>query len=554
MKDKEEILSQYIDSLNAEKRPKEHHTPIDSPELEELFETVRKVRSLKEPTMPNDSFKENLSQSLLQNLSPKIGKKDNKGRWFTVVASMAAVLIMAVFMNFFSKLGGGDIVYAMEKAFHEVKAYHGFLEIVQINAEGHSTSQRTLEVWADKEGHYYTKTLEGSSAGLITANNGQQKWQIRPDLNQVHLFPAFPDTYGFTFELGKEIENVKNALSYEIVGEDMVDGRKANLIKISPDGGLPYHIWIDTETKLPLQKEYALQNALQYKITYKEIEFLDAIPEELTSYHLPAGYEEINTNPEQIITDMDEAKKVLGFTPKVLNKVPAGYIQDNIAIQPNAELVKLYYTTVNENTKIVFIQGKTDDAFRPASNAILGKINHHDVEIQSPVYEDLGILGGGLYSEITRLTSLRWQQKDFEYAVVGNVSLEELITFTKDLTNATIEIPTSDQEFSVKPQVHVTVDLQVEENEQKSVDAGSSPWKLDPAFVAQVFVSLKMNPEGIIGEYPIQEKDLKILQNNGKNAIVEITRDITPIKRVYLQRLVRQDSTGIWTVVGYDSL
>ncbi len=98
------------------------------------------------------------------------------------------------------------------------------------------------------------------------------------------------------------------------------------------------------------------------------------------------------------------------------------------------------------------------------------------------------------------------------------------------------------------------MDLEAEENQQKSVDAGQSPWKLDPVYVAQVFVSLQISPDGITGEYPVSMEDLTLTANDGKNAVVEVTGQQSPIKRVYLKRLIRQDSTGIWTVVGYDPL
>ena len=110
------------------------------------------------------------------------------------------------------------------------------------------------------------------------------------------------------------------------------------------------------------------------------------------------------------------------------------------------------------------------------------------------------------------------------------------------------------EQSSVKPQVEVPVDLEAEEGDQKNADAGHSPWKLDPAFVAQVFVSLKISPEGIQGEYPIKYEELKIVQNTGKEAVIDVSGSNTPIKRVYLKRLVRQDNTGIWTVVGYDPI
>jgi hypothetical protein len=102
------------------------------------------------------------------------------------------------------------------------------------------------------------------------------------------------------------------------------------------------------------------------------------------------------------------------------------------------------------------------------------------------------------------------------------------------------------------PQVQVPVDLKVVKREQSSVDEGHSPWKLDPIFVAQVFVSLKISPEGIQGDYPIKYEELKIIKSNEKDAVVEVGGINTPIKTVYLKRLIKQDNTGIWTVVGYN--
>ena len=47
----EKDLSHYIDSLNNEKKPKEHDNTLGSNELEELLETVHLVRSIKEPVL-----------------------------------------------------------------------------------------------------------------------------------------------------------------------------------------------------------------------------------------------------------------------------------------------------------------------------------------------------------------------------------------------------------------------------------------------------------------------------------------------------------------------
>lgn len=101
--------------------------------------------------------------------------------------------------------------------------------------------------------------------------------------------------------------------------------------------------------------------------------------------------------------------------------------------------------------------------------------------------------------------------------------------------------------------VQVAYDIQTVREEQKSVDEGHSPWKLDPVFVTQVFVSLKISPNGIQGDYPIRTEELKLVEMSNRDAVVQVSSSKTPIKFVYLKRLVRKDDTGIWTVTAYET-
>ena len=137
-------------------------------------------------------------------------------------------------------------------------------------------------------------------------------------------------------------------------------------------------------------------------------------------------------------------------------------------------------------------------------------------------------------------------------AIVLMLTFEELLPFKNGMTYAAAELPVSNEIFLGKPEVAVPVDLQAERNDQKSVDAGHSPWKLDPVFVSQVFISLKISPKGIKGDYPIKYEDLKVIKNTSTEAVVEASGKGTPIRRVYLKKLIRKDAKGIWTVVGYD--
>ncbi|MEI6100203.1 MAG: hypothetical protein WCP73_00060 [Eubacteriales bacterium] len=100
--------------------------------------------------------------------------------------------------------------------------------------------------------------------------------------------------------------------------------------------------------------------------------------------------------------------------------------------------------------------------------------------------------------------------------------------------------------------VAVPYDLEQERNSQKSVDNGHSPWRMDAISVVQTFVSVQMEPGGVVGDFPIQEEDLRVTQMSNSDAVVEVINDKSPTSKVYLKRLVRQEDGGIWTVVGYD--
>ncbi|KGR77852.1 hypothetical protein [Ureibacillus manganicus] len=115
-----------------------------------------------------------------------------------------------------------------------------------------------------------------------------------------------------------------------------------------------------------------------------------------------------------------------------------------------------------------------------------------------------------------------------------------------------IMFPVQANEYDLKPQVEVKVDLDLEKNNQKSVDEGHSSWRLDPVFTAQVFTSLHVFLKGIVGDFPIKYENLKLIYSNNEASVVQVNDPDTNISMVYLKKLVRQDETGIWTVVGYD--
>jgi outer membrane lipoprotein-sorting protein len=554
-------LSVYIDHLNRGSKPKEHNGKRYDTEYECLMETVRRVRLLHEIEYPGEEFPLQLATAVQDKMNGVPGKKSGVWRsepplirrmfYFAAVAAAAAALIWLAPKLLLPAENTG-IVYAMEKAFEETEAYHGIITVVESNELGDTMTQAAREVWADNEGNYYVKELEGTAKDIITVNNGEQKWQLRPLERSSYLFATFPDPYRFTFELGQEIEDVRAAHSVKEVGEEIVAGRNTIILQVTPEGGEAYRLWVDKDTKLPLQRESAMQNAIQYLVTYTSIEFLSGIPEELLLYRLPSGFTEIDTAGEQVVNTLEEAEDMTGLTPSVIDQLPMKFTLSKIAVLKGSNAIRIYYASEDLANTVVVEQRKKAKELEVDSRAILGKINGNTAEIM-------------VNSEAN---SIRWQESGNEYVVIGNLSFDELMPFLKELTEGVIELPVgignevedgndedgadgSSSEWK-EPEIEVENDLVIEENEQKSVDAGHSPWKLDPVFVAQVFASLLLSPEGITGDYPIAYEDIKIIMNDGSKAIAMIESDKSIADYIYLERLVRQDETGIWTVIGYD--
>ncbi len=413
MNDNEKKLSDFIDSLNNEKKP---DIETNSEELDGLYKVVRQVKSLKEPAMPDKDFSGRIAQSL--KAKEKAPVKTRQKFWIGGIVGIAAVLVIVLMINFINPVNNSNIVYAMEQAYNNIKAYHGTLEVILNNEAGEEQIQSVLDVWADKNNSYYIEVLEGSYKGVKTISDGEKVWQLSADENKENILPVFTETYEFIFELGNEIADVKNAESVKITGDDNIAGRASYIMEVTPKGGLTYKLWVDKETKLPLQKQGAMNKAIQYTTRYTDIDFKESIPEYLMAIDLNKGFKEVNPGTDE----------------------------------------------------------------------------HTDTDI-------------------------------------------------------------AEDESSGKhaPEITVDADMEIEQAEQIAADSGSSPWKLDPVYTAQIFISLQISPEGIVGDYPINYDDLIIVEQNEKSIMINVNSEKTNIKTVYLERLIRQDDTGIWTVTGYDN-
>lgn len=77
--------------------------------------------------------------------------------------------------------------------------------------------------------------------------------------------------------------------------------RRAEKLEISPPGGLPYYLWIDAETSLPVQLQTAMQNGLRTTYTFVSLEPNTQIGPGLFAYQPPEGYQVVEKDPGQLV-------------------------------------------------------------------------------------------------------------------------------------------------------------------------------------------------------------------------------------------------------------
>jgi len=509
----EEKLSDYIDALNHEREPKIRAGDKDR-ELEKLIETVHQVRTLREPSLPEEGYPKHLAQTVADKMQKEKRAGLKKGartssksllRMLFPMAAVAACLLMFLLVNSWG-IFKQDPVYAMERAVARLNNYHGVLEMRTRNAAGEEWLVRRVELWYEG-GKYAIKQADGT----LTVNNGQRKWQINHEAKEVVILPLLPDPTGKSFDLRDEAKRAKQ-YPHAAMGTETVAGREAVKLAISPPGGEEYYLWVDTETNLPIQLQTAMQKALQTTYTFVSFEPNIKMPEDIFDYRVPQGYRVVEEDPGQLVATIEEAAAISGFVPLLPKQAP-------VRILAFKERIVLDYgdTTVMEYKPV----GEFE--FKP--NASLGSAAGGPLEIW---YE-----------------RLRWRQEGLEIQVEGDKRIE----LAREIA-AGLALPDANQDLASKAKVKVPVNMEIVEASQKQVDSGSSPWQLDPLQVAHTFVNLQVTPEGIQGEPQIQMPSFKLVTNNSVEAVVEV--DEGPVQRVYLKRLVRQDETGIWTVVGYD--
>jgi outer membrane lipoprotein-sorting protein len=471
-------------------------------------------------------------------------------KWVLPAAAVViAGAILVVFLTNGAGLGRHDVAYAMEQAVSQLSSYHGVLETRTVNAAGKEVEVSQEEIWW-QEGKCAERQIEATNEqqfdGTLTVNNGVQRWQVQPQDKEVEMIPPYPPPEAMLTSLDSLLAGLEFDLHYPhaVVGSEMVAGRQTEKLKISPPGGSPYFLWVDTETNLPMQVQKT-QGGFQTTFTFISFEPNARIDPAIFTFNPPAGYKVIDPNPMQLVASAQEAAAVSGLKPLLPPQAP-----------------KHIYA---HQGRIVLDYGENIVMETPAAGSFEDKV------LGGPYGHYLVGAAAGGPLEVVPDMSLRWREQGIEIEVEG-LRTSSMVDLARQIA-PDLTMPDPGTDLVGQAKVKLPEDLADARTDQSLTGQNNfiANAETDPYYVAFVFVNSKLSPPGTFsalkpsdyhwngagvppkgwsGTPKIPDASFNLVANSGVEAVVAVADG--QISKVFLKRLVRQDETGVWSVVGYD--
>lgn len=462
-------LDQQIDALLQKRRTM---APASAAEAE-LLAVARAVRQLHRP------------------------KPARTWRALPVAATLVAAVVMVVLLLPFG--GAANVVQAMEQAVARIDSYHAVIEHRFVGPDGKAQTD-TEEVWY-AGGRYAWKNR--GYAEVIS--NGEREWRI--DHRNQHVeygFPITPQLYPF------QPANLTRAVAdqpFTVEGEEEIAGRRTVRVRFEVPNLKSYHIWIDNETKLPLQMQMKHWSGTTSTMTYQR--FVPNTPIDSThfTYTAPQGY--AVTEGGVRVSTLDEAAAMVGFQPAMPSERPQIIVVRGEEIQMGFGDVEMIASRP--------LQMRLDSRMQYGWT---GEVPVHTMGRNHYVWNQQGV--GIRISGSERATDLARQiapDLSLPYEPYSNPYLLSLIE----------EMVAVDMDAAMAAEIEHAKDL-------------AAHWERAlPLPVAQRFVAATAS---------VPEEAFRQAGNNGAEAIVTVSEG--PISKVYLRRVARQDEQGLWWVIGYD--
>ncbi|UNC93446.1 LolA family protein [Candidatus Contubernalis alkaliaceticus] len=296
----EEILSEFIDDLTAEKKPRAYESD-ENLEMEKLFETLRAVKRTGEVGQEKIGPGEDSHiQSRRSWVSGKPRNDIRTGGAKQVIRRLAlmaaaAVIVLAAFIGIMDSpfMGQESIVEAVVRAYGGLESYAGVVEI-RSEREGIVDFQETVNITYRKPWSYVA-VHHFDNVEVTNISDGERLVTIMP--NSITVENVFPEKELWRYHIGSQVWELKNAVEVTEIGEEILLGRETVVLQYRYEEGEEYsRMWIDKGTNLPLKKELIPYEGSSLVVEFTELKVNPPIDPQTFDFAL----EDIDTtSPEQ---------------------------------------------------------------------------------------------------------------------------------------------------------------------------------------------------------------------------------------------------------------
>lgn len=483
----EDRLAAQVDALRREEAPAE---PIDTDEAEFLA-MARLVKRLGRPADPSLDFARRMNAAAMPT---------RRRRWLALPAAVSVVAAVALGLTWGAP--SYTVVQAMEQKVARIESYHAVIEHRYSNPDPTLNSVEIEEVWY--QGAQYHWVGRGDEEII---SDGVHEWRVNHDQKWVQAsFPFTPLEHPF------QPANLLKAVAakpYVIEGPDQVAGRPTTRVRFTTPDFDSYRIWIENETKLPLQIEMKHWGGVTSTMTYTTFELNTKIDTARFAAPATAGYQVVQVG--QKVASIAEAAARAGFQPVL----PA---EDPKLIVVNGPSITMGFGDV-----------QITQYARPLTLNMDQRLSY-------------GWSGYGP-AQVMGERVFRWNQTGIGIEVEGGeraLALARQIAPSLSIPYEPYRNPYLVSLIEEPVKVDMAAAMAAEVAHAKDFAAGSDRYfALD---VAKRFVA----EQGA----KVPESAFREAGNNRAEAIVTVSEG--PISKVYLRRVARQDDQGLWWVIGFD--
>ncbi len=349
-----------------------------------------------------------------------------------------ALALIGLFLTFgliLTGCGGGitaeEVVSKMEETIANTDNAHAVI-VASVDAQGIKMNV-TAEVWEMMPNKVRAEVRDASESrlvGMVMVSDGEQAWLYEPASNRVTVGRAgevdMPLPQEMLSSLDETIQKVLDVSDVELAGEEVVAGRDAYKLSLSPredaeqevfPGNGNATIWVDKEQWIVLKAVYEASALGSGVMEVQSFELNPGVADNMFDFEVPEGATVVDAKaqePEPMT--LDEAVAQAGFPLMVPDYVPDGATL--IEVFKVGDSFVLRY---NHSTQVSFAVVQGPELSGPPP---LGQAQEVTVRGQSAtVVSDKA--GGN--------TFLYWTEDGVTVTVAGHISEEEALQVAESL-------------------------------------------------------------------------------------------------------------------------